>query len=223
MNSRDQPSARYFNQARITLRLDASVDDEQFDLMNDVEMLARLTGAPDNSEIHVSRGFAAVDSLILRVRNASIFQYPSEYALFNEDEGGRVALKLLVDSIYVRKELQGTGIGTRSVMISLAEAKALKLHSVALEAAGSSKNRTFFGYQVWPSMGFDAPLSTEKTRLLPVPLADAKFLSDLMQSEEGEQWWYDNGGSLEVEFDLRDNSISWQLLNSYARRKGIRI
>lgn len=220
MTRRDQISARYFNQMGITLLLDAGVADEQFDLLNNLDMIARVAGAPDNSEIHVRRGAAGVDSLVLNVSNASVFQYPSEYILVNE--GADTGLTLLIESIYVRQELQGAGIGTRSVMVSLAEAAILGFRTVALLAAGSATKRTmFFGYHVWPSMGFDAPLPPMQKRRLPASLAWAERVSDLMQSEEGNQWWYDNGVPVVVEFDLEKDSVSWQLLHRYAKKKGI--
>jgi GNAT superfamily N-acetyltransferase len=222
MTRRDQISARYFNQTGITLLLDASAKDEQFDLLNNVDMIARVAGAPDNSEIHVRRGAAGVDSLVLSVSNTSVFQYPSEYILVNE--GAKTGLTLLVESIYVRQELQGAGIGTRSVMVSLAEAAILGFRKVALFAAGSATKRAmFFGYHVWPSMGFDAPLPPMQKRRLPKSLAWVERISDLIQSEEGSQWWYDNGVPVMVEFDLEKDSVSWQLLHRYAKKKGIRI
>ena len=218
MSPRDPTSARYFNQAGIKLRWDANVDAAGFDLANNAALLARLTGAPDYSTIHISR-LAAGDGLILRVSNAAVFQYPSEYALAT---AARQGTRLLIDSIYVRKELQGLGVGTRSVVISLTEAKTLGCRSVALTAAGSARNRQlFFGYHVWPVMGFDALLPAEKKLLLPPSLAEVARLSGLMQSEAGRRWWYDNGIALDLEFDLVDASISWQLLDRYVKRKGI--
>jgi GNAT superfamily N-acetyltransferase len=156
------------------------------------------------------------------VHNLAVFRYPSEYVLFNDGE--RLGLTMRVDSIYVRETLQGKGIGPRSVMLSLREAKALNFGFVSLEAAGSATNRSmFFGYHVWPSMGFDAILPTEKKRLLPAGLAHAERLSDLMLTEEGVEWWYARGGPIELDFDLADDSISWQLCRRYAEMKGIRI
>lgn len=222
MADRDLVSARYFNQSNITLQLGAGVDPGLFGADEDGNaILARLTGAPDGSRIVMDR-LPNIDAFLLRVHNTSVFQYPSEYALFNEERG--MGLRMRMDSMYMRKELRGNGIGPRSVMLSLREAKALGFVSVSLEAAGSAGNRsTFYGYHVWPIMGFDASLPTEIKQRLPHGLAHAERLSDLMLIAEGVEWWYGNGAAMEVEFDLADGSISWQLYRRYAELKGIRL
>lgn len=220
MSLRDQTTAQYFNQTGISVDLDISVAGDDFSWLSDVGTLARLTGAADNSRILACRDRSQVGSIILTVTNASVFKYPSEYVLFNDADSGE--LKLLLESMYLREELQRAGIGPRSVMISLLAAKDLGLDGVALLAAGSAAKRSIFvGYYVWPIIGFDAPVPLEKIKLLPDSLAGVTRLSDLAKSEEGRRWWYDNGSPMEVDFDLADGSVSWQLFHSYAKRKGI--
>ena len=220
MMDRDEVSLQYFNQEGIQLQGAPDVDLDVFGLRHDVAMLARLAGAPDGSIITVSR-LPGLDALSLSVHHP-VFWFPSEYALFND--GHNLGLSMTVESIYVRGELQDQGIGTRSVMLTLLEAKAQGFRFVSLEAAGSAgKRHTFFGYHVWPSMGFDAALPTTTRRRLPVEFEKAERLSDLMQTEEGVQWWYDHGEAIELEFDLTEDSVSWQLCLQYANRKGIRL
>lgn len=219
---RDPTTSTYFNARDITLELASNVDNDEFDLNNSVEMLARLCGAPDGSTIKVCRRLDIGDVFQFRVTNPAVFKYPSEYMLFKE--GGSLELMLWVDSIYVKDELQGLGVGTRSVIIGLMEAKTIGVQKVSLNAAGcAGDRRTFWGYHVWPSMGFDADLPGVLLRQLPPTLADATCLSDLMSSGEGQRWWYDRGIALDVEFDLSDQSISWKLLECYTAAKGIRI
>lgn len=216
---RDPISDKFFNQRDIKLVVTGSVDDDEFDLFNSLNLLARLSGAPDGSQIAVSRGVGELDIFILRVKN-DLFLYPSEYFIINN--GGELSFELAVDSIYVRKEFQDQGIGVRSVMLSIREAKALGFHSVTLEAAGSAADRgLFFGYHVWPSMGFDAPIPHPIMAKLPHELHGCLRLSDMMQTDYGVEWWYDNGVSLELTFELSDDSVSWQLLDVYAQAKGI--
>jgi len=219
MNNRDPVSQEFFNQVGIHLVLDKSVDNDEFDVFDSVVDLARLTGAPDGSSICVSRGGAGGDTLNLQVKNA-VFRYPSEYFIINNKD--EISFELSVDSIYVREEFQDRGIGVRSVMLSILQAKEMGFHSVTLLAAGSAANRTmFFGYHVWPSMGFDAPLPTPIRRKLPEGLQGCVMLSDLIQTDEGEEWWYDNGCELHLSFELRADSVSWKLLKEYAEAKGI--
>ena len=220
--SRDLTTVGYFNQAGIKLILDTSVGADEFVILRDSASLARLTGAPDNSVINVAYNTTSRDSLNLIVNNPKCFQYPSEYVLFREGNGA--AMSLYIDSIYVHHAMRGAGLGTRSVMTSIAEAKNIGLTRIVLHAAGSAISRqTFVGYYVWPSIGFDAPLPSSTMALLPPSLRGAKRLSDLFQSEEGSRWWYDNGVDLTVEFDLTDNRVGWKLLRDYAARKGIPI
>ncbi len=222
MAQRDPTTDQYFNQINITLEVDADIDDDEFDLYNNLDTLARLTGAPDGSTILVSRRTGGEDGFHLKVTHAGVFQYPSEFMLFND--GDTLSLMLWVDSIYVQEALQGMGIGTRSVMISLNEAKTIGVQKVALCAAGSAVNQTmFWGFHVWPSMGFDAELPLAIKADLPEELVHAEYLSDLMLSDVGERWWYHHGVSIDVEFDLSDQSVSWDLLKRYADAKGIRL
>ncbi|MBV6325137.1 hypothetical protein [Duganella violaceipulchra] len=66
---RDLISQKFFNQQDITLEIGPSIDDDEFDVFNNLELLARLTGAPDGSHIIVSRGTGAEDTFNLQVKN----------------------------------------------------------------------------------------------------------------------------------------------------------
>lgn len=219
MDTRDLISQKYFNQTGITLKVDPSVDDEEFDIFNSLDLLARLAGAPDDSCITVSLG--GEDSFNLEVKN-NLFKYPSKYIIVNTEKG--LGLELAVDSIYVREEFQDQGIGARSVILSIRQAKELGFHSVTLFAAGNAISRgMFFGYHVWPTLGFDAPLPGHMLSKLPQELQGSMLLSDLMRTSEGIRWWYDNGVGLALEFALEDDSVSWELLSKYVEAKGISI
>lgn len=221
MDNRDLISGKFFNQADITLVIGPSIDDDEFDVFNSVDLLARLTGAPDGSCITVSRGTGGADTFNLQVKNA-IFKHPSEYFIINA--GGELSFELAIDSIYVREEFQAQGIGIRSVMMSIRQAKELGFHSVTLFAAGSATPRgMFFGYHVWPTLGFDAPLPSQILGKLPQELQGCVLLSDLMATDEGPDWWYDHGIGLELSFELEDNSVSWKLMGEYAEARRISI
>jgi len=221
MDNRDQISQKFFNQTGITLEVGPSIDDGEFDVFNNLILLARLTGAPDGSYITVSRGTGEADSFNLQVKNG-LFKYPSEYFIVNG--GGELNFVLSVDSIYVREEFQDQGIGVRSVMMSIQQAKELGFRSVTLFAAGSASNRSmFFGYHVWPTLGFDAPLPSKILGKLPQELQGCMLLSEIMSTDAGPDWWYDNGIPLELSFELEDDSVSWELLDEYAEARGISI
>lgn len=219
--ARDHVFQKFFNVRNMMLEIGPSIDEDEFDIFNSLELLAKLTGAPDGSRIVVSRGSGGQDTFNLKVENA-LFKYPSEYFIINTGEG--LGLQLEVDSIYVREEFQDQGIGVRSVMLSILQAKELGFASVTLFAAGSAARRDmFFGYHVWPTMGFDAMLPSSLLRKLPQHFHGCLRLSDLIRKDEGEDWWYDNGVPLELVFELDDDSVSWRLLSEYAEARGISI
>lgn len=57
------------------LEIGPSIDEDEFDIFNSLELLAKLTGAPDGSRIVVSRGSGGQDTFNLKVENA-LFKYP---------------------------------------------------------------------------------------------------------------------------------------------------
>lgn len=138
---RDPISQKFFNQQDITLEIGPSIDDDEFDVFNNVELLARLSGAPDGGCIVVSRGTGQEDTFNLQVKNA-LFKYPLEYFIVNS--GRELTFELAVDSIYVREEFQDQGMGVRSAMMSIQQAKELGFYSVTLFAAGSATNRGMY-------------------------------------------------------------------------------
>jgi hypothetical protein len=217
--ARDHVFQKFFNVQDMTLEIGPSIDEDEFDVFNNLELLAKLTGAPDGSHIFVSRGSGGQDTFNLKVKNP-LFKYPSEYFIINTGE--ELSFQLEVDSIYIREEFQDQGIGVRSVMLSILQAKELGFASVTLFAAGSAARRDmFFGYHVWPTMGFDAVLPSSVLGKLPERYHGCLRLSDLMMKDEGADWWYDNGTGLELAFELNDNSVSWELLSEYAEARGI--
>ncbi|WP_374349601.1 hypothetical protein [Chitinimonas sp.] len=222
MDARDPISARYFNQRDLTLKIDRSLNDREVADLNDVNLIGRLAGAPDGSTLTLSAGGQERPTRIITVSNPRIFAYPSEYELFNEGEDFKLFLR--PESIYVRQDMQDKGIGPRSMVLSLYAAREIGVSAVLLEAAGSAAKRDlFFGYHVWPSMGFDALLPTSIRNKLPQQFQHAEYLSDLLRMEGGRRWWYDNGEKMETVFDLSDHSLSWEMLNEYMAVKGIRI
>jgi GNAT superfamily N-acetyltransferase len=220
MTIRDAIFQKYFNQAEITLSVDDSVDVEEFDIANNKEMLAKIAGAPDGSKLQVSRGDGEAQLFNIVVSN-NILKYPSVYALTNRGDG--LGVGLYVDSVFLREEYQKKGIGPRSMLVSIYEAKAQGFKYVSLYAAGSAKDRSLYrGYHVWPLMGFDAALPTEILRELPEGLGHVRRLAELMLDDVGRQWWYHRGGrELDLEFDLSPGSLSWTLLENYVQAKGI--
>lgn len=142
----------------------------------------------------------------------------------------------------VSPKLQRQGIATRVFTQQVETASKLGFKTIRTGAAGSGTAIRHLepywgpplvgfpsGYYTWPRLGFDAKVaSLMRTRAqsphkeLREVAADFKtkfpnveYLSDLMQTEDGRTWWKQFGGDLEVEFDLKKPSISWQILGDY--------
>jgi 2'-5' RNA ligase len=85
----------------------------------------------------------------------------------------------------------------------------------------------YYGYNIWPKYGYDAPLtghykgllaSDAGTGQIPAELADAKNVSDLMGTKEGRDWWQKNGDTIDMEFDLRPGSRHLKRWHEYLER-----
>lgn len=105
-----------------------------------------------------------------------------------------------------------------------------KAVTMAIGSKGSNRHK---GYRLWPQFGFDAKLPRETMNKIPdeillaaagvqIPPAGSSrapreavikslragvrqiTIQQLMQTRDGENWWTENGGSIEMTLDLRD-------------------
>jgi SPP1 gp7 family putative phage head morphogenesis protein len=116
----------------------------------------------------------------------------------------------------------GKGLGARIFARQVDTLRAAGFKRIDTFAAGSYGDEEFNGYWTWAVFGFDAKLPTRIASKLPPELAEAKSVSDLMASAEGQTWWKINGKGLDMSFDLDPNSRSSQKLDLYLAAKGIR-
>lgn len=136
---------------------------------------------------------------------------------------GRPGIKpgLRLDYMYMRKSLQKQHIGTKTFAKAARQASDLGIPYINLMAL---RNKTHNGYYTWPRIGFnsDMPKVTQAKYQAQYGKEPPKTIHDLFKSSGGLQWWKENGVSLpEAEFDLKPNSTSWKVLNSYMKAKNI--
>jgi len=113
---------------------------------------------------------------------------------------------------------KGHGIGR--LILYLVAKTARDLGFVALNAAGSKYSNpalpqaTTYGYYVYPLYGFNAPIPPHVLGNLPAHLAGANTVRDLMQTQNGKQYWKANGVQLNhMEFELTPpTAASWEML-----------
>lgn len=83
------------------------------------------------------------------------------------------------------------------------------------EKAANAQGPISWGFYTSPRMGFDAPIPAA-TPACPQALAACARLSDLVAAAAGRVFWRASGVAVPyMEFDLADNSLSWQTLIAY--------
>ena len=70
-----------------------------------------------------------------------------------------------------------------------------------------------------PASGSDGPLPAAIRQGLPADLSSARRLSDLMETQRGQDWWHEHGDSVSLVFDLSRNSPALWQLRAYLRWK----
>ena len=80
------------------------------------------------------------------------------------------------------------------------------------------KSDGMIGYFVWPRLGYDATLDElagYKADMIRTKFPQAKSLADVMESQEGRDWWFENGDGTNYTFDLKEGSRSIDRLSGY--------
>lgn len=134
--------------------------------------------------------------------------------IVSSEEGASLIIN---ESFFLKKDYQNQGIGVRSFAIEAREAQSQGFAKILTEAAGS-KDSFMNGYYTWIRLGFDAEVPLDS---LPLSLSHCRTLLELTSTDEGRRYWYDNGNTLTVEFDLLEGSASWRTLNTYLFEQGV--
>jgi hypothetical protein len=217
---RDPLTAQYFNR-----NYKHSVFDNQ--RVNDfmqrhlpgksIEDVLPITGAMDGSNITVTIKVVDDDFALALSVDHPLYKERSHRTLKITEDGLVLSNDLLkvIDSA-------SQGIGTRIFASQVYASQQLGVHHIETYAAGQ-KGSVWNGYYTWPRLGYDAPIPSLKRQRLPKSLQEATRVSHLMASKKGQQWWKDNGSSIELEFDLSPNSYNSKYLAEYLKAKGITI
>jgi GNAT superfamily N-acetyltransferase len=191
------------------------------------EELARLSGAPRASELHVEPTDGG--KIELRVVNQDLLCEPIVRNVAQVAHEGYV-FEIQNKAFVLRQQFRGMGIGPRSVAIELHEAQRLKYFSkVVVNAVGDWHHRSgafaMNGYYVWAKMGFNAvlPLSFRDHPSLPVACKGCRDVADLFSTVEGRDFWLRHGSTLDLEFPLEEASLSWKRFRRYAQERHIEV
>ncbi len=217
----DATTAKWFDDNSVSVF--RSPDMQGF--MQDVQ-IARITGAPRNSQVHIA---ADEDAIEFRIVN-NIFAEPMyRYLIQRADGSFRFYLKNAV--MVLAEKYTNEGIGTRSVIREIFEAAAwandgIHITHIEVYAAGDyahflSPRLPLRGYYVWPMLGFDADIPQAVHAKLRGKSTKCCKISELIATESGRDDWLLNGQSVNLAFDLALGSTSWRQLLSYMKDKGI--
>lgn len=193
----------------------------------DDDFVRRLIGAPDGSEITIT---ASGDRRTIQ----SFTDLPADLYVEFLVEGKHINTmqrtyyrdmntgELVVhnDELSLAKDAP-KGMGTRILYRQVVESSAAGVTRIDTHAAGSKKDYKYNGYYTWPRLGYDGDIPDKARDKLPKEYASAVTVRDLFMLEGGAEWWKENGSAFDASFSLEPGSVSMEILEEYARRKGI--
>lgn len=146
-------------------------------------------------------------------RNAVV---SAEYVL-SKDKDGKLVSK--TQGFFLRPEHQGKGIGTSVLSGQVTNLRAAGFDRMELRAM---RGKNMNGYYTWARLGYDADLPVRFIPDRPPNLQSATRISDLMRTQEGRNWWKENGATTNMSFDLDENSQSSRVLDAYTEARSER-
>jgi GNAT superfamily N-acetyltransferase len=207
MDTRDIETRRYFNQQ---VSFDANEPLAIGDRFIDLDLAARLTGAPDGARIVMNSSDGKARFLVFH----RFFDRASEYEVEATDTGFVLISNL---STMLKKRYQNRGLGLRMFAYEAHAARELGIHQIWLWAA---RNDHYNGYYSWPRYGFDALLEPNIISTLPPEYHNAKGVQQIMATEAGRGVWRRFGVGQMMCFDVTDER-SWKVLEAYMNLKGV--
>lgn len=175
--------------------------------------LASVAGAPDGAEVRIEPSMHP-DWLTVRIRGEG---YAGIRDIRKDVFDG--SPRIYNSTFMVAPEYQGKGIGMQMLGRQVETAAKLGVSSIGTHAGKSSLMN---GYYTWPRLGYDAPIPSSVAGKLPLDLAGARMVSDLMTTPRGRDWWKANGTDLDVEFDVRPGSLGRRVLDTYRAERAAR-
>lgn len=218
----DTITLQYFSGKNVTVEIEEGIPRilNGTKLTNDWFRL--LSGAPDNSEIIV-RAIEEDDfyGVGILVKN-TLYEYDSLRIIYKDDDD-KLRMMIRNHTYMLKREFQNKGIGLRSLAIQASAASNLGISALTADAAGDATSCIFNGYHSWPRMGFDAKLTDADYESLPESLRHCLSILDVLQTEEGIEWWKQPARNREMVFDLDKSSRSWLVLKNYMDEKGCQL
>jgi len=179
---------------------DSSGDRTTYDLSErGIEDAASFVGAPEGTVVSVQGSVIDVSG-------------PGGFSMTREIDGDEIKASYFM----IGDEISG---GTEIVAQMVRQARELDFKNINVQAAGqlgSSMN----GYYTWPLMGYERDIDglkqeDEIRQLFP----NVETIQDLFDQPGGRDWWFVNGSTAYMDFDLSDDSRSMKVLERYLNEK----
>ncbi len=188
--------------------------------------VGRICMAPDESIVRIRRLRERRDGTPagLHIISANKFLQQGERIIviaYKDAEGIAVRLNSLHLARVMLDDYAPARFGTVAFGLMACTAYRFDFSKITLFAAGSGKGSHAFGtqdqigYQVWPKLGFDAPLVPADLNTEP-RLARCNSVQDVMRLDP--LWWTAHGRGREMKFDLAHGSRSWEVLLHYVSK-----
>ena len=169
-----------------------ATDKKQSSILTDEKKMSSLSGAPGGASVEVSPDEDGKGSMIY-FSDSDKKQRLYSGAIYVRDDGD--GLKMKIESLDIRPDAQGQGIGKKIVEDIIANAKANGIEEISV---GARRADGMNGYYSWARYGFDCPIPFDKVLPLPKSLDGSKTVQDLMKTKEGRDWWKENGTSVRM-------------------------
>jgi hypothetical protein len=180
---------------------------------NEIELLNLSGGIPQNG-INEILHVVEYDNL------TNSFIFSSECELF-EIERELFWNERFIDNKLLSVFSTGRGTGTIILINEIIQARKLGITHLKVSAA---KNERFNGYYTWARLGYsiDSPDDQEQfDELISNHGRSEKSMIELMQTEDGRDFWRQNGFWWQGIFDLSRESENIQAINNYLIQAGI--
>jgi hypothetical protein len=103
----------------------------------------------------------------------------------------------------------------------------LGVDRIETNAAGSKHDTSYNGYYTWARFGYNAHFDASEYGFsrgeMPASVRNARTLHGVMRTQEGRDWWRENGGGFGGVFNLHPGSTSMRVWNKYKRERGLKL
>lgn len=186
---------------------------------------AAMFNLPDDATMVVSAN-SVTKSINVQIYHPNISRYA--WRQIHLDEEGKIVVHN--QFLALNDEAQGKGFGLEFFVRQVEGNAYYGIDRIETQAQGSFDDPQFNGYYTWARFGYDGYLSFLHHRrfdklfsdgVTDIETWDGMRVSDFMKTAEGRDVWKQHGSTIELAFDLKEGSLSRQVLESYraAREK----